>query len=134
MRVFVIDVNAGTYYTDDIQDDIKTYYQIIGCQLIDIAELQIEDRTFDVICDDEGMFAKNGARPSVVDAKSNVKMVGSLIFCHGDSNDDEVGLNDGDAVVLNKYMVRVAAEEPNEKDSRPKTWYLLKYPLKEEDG
>ena len=95
-------------------------------------ELRIEDRTFDVICDDEGMFAKNGARPSVVDAKSSVKMVGSLIFCHGDSNGDEVGINDGDAAVLNKYMVRVVAEEPNEKDSRPKIWYLLKYQFENE--
>ena len=25
VRVFVIDVNSGTYYTDDIRDDIKVY-------------------------------------------------------------------------------------------------------------
>jgi len=132
VRVFVIDVNSGTYYTDDIRDDIKVYYKIIGCELIDIAEVQIEDRIFDVICDDEGMYVKNGARPSVVDAKSNVKMVGTLMFCHGDSNGDEIGLNDGDATVLNKYMVRVVAEELDEKDPRPKAWYLLKYPFTNE--
>ena len=131
MRVFVIDVNAGTYYTDDIKDDLETYYKIIiGCRLIDIAELQIEERVFDVICDDEGLSAEFGARPSVVDMKSEVKMIGSLIFCHANENGDEVGLNDGDAAVLNKYMVRVVAQEPDEKDTRSKTWYLLRYPFK----
>jgi len=105
MRVFVIDVNAGTYYTDDIKDDLETYYKIIGCRLIDIVNLKIEDRVFDVICDDEGLSAEFGARPSVVDMKSGVRMIGSLIFCHANENGDEVGLNDGDAAVLNKYMV-----------------------------
>ena len=105
MRVFVIDVNAGTYYTDDIKDDLETYYKIIGCKLIDIVDLKIEDRVFDVICDDEGLSAEFGARPSVVDMKSGVRMIGSLIFCHANENGDEVGLNDGDAAVLNKYMV-----------------------------
>lgn len=129
MRVFVIDVNAGTYYTDDINDDIKEYYRIIGCRLIDIAELEIDGRLFDVICDDEGLSAEYGARPSVVDEKSEVKMIGSLIFCHSDENGDEVGLNDGDAAILNKYMVRVVPEEPNDKDPRAKVWYLMKYPF-----
>jgi len=129
VRVFVIDVNTGTYYTDDIRDDIRIYYQILDCQIIDITELKIEDRTFDVICDDEGMYVKNGARPSIVDTKSNVKMVGSLIFCHGDDNGEEIGLNDGDAAILNKYMVKVVTEKQSENDQRSKTWYLLKYPF-----
>ena len=54
---------------------------------------------------------------------------GLLIFCHANENGDEVGLNDGDAAVLNKYMVRVVAQEPDEKDTRSKTWYLLRYPF-----
>lgn len=55
---------------------------------------------------------------------------GLLIFCHANEEGDEVGLNDGDAAVLNKYMVRVVAQEPDEKDTRSKTWYLLRYPFK----
>ena len=131
MRVFVIDVNAGTYYTDDIQDDIKSYYKIIDCQLIDIAELEIDNTTFDVIYDDEGMFVKNGARPSVVDKNDNVKMVGTVIFCHANKNGDEIGLNDGDAATLNKYMLRVVPDHLDKNDSRAKTWYVMKYSFKD---
>ena len=131
MRVFVIDVNAGTYYTDDIQDDIKSYYKIIDCQLIDIAELEIDNTTFDVIYDDEGMFVKNGARPSVVDKNDNVRMVGTVIFCYFNKNGDEIGLNDGDAATLNKYMLRVVPDHLDKNDSRAKTWYVMKYSFKD---
>lgn len=106
MRVFVIDVNAGTYYTDDIQDDLETYYKIIGCRTIEISCLEIENRTFDVICDDEGLFNEHGARPSVVDLESHPRMVGSLIFCHTDENGDETDLIDGDAAALNNLSFK----------------------------
>lgn len=92
MRVFVVDVNTGTYYTDDIEPKLEDYYRIIGCKLIDIIEVSVSGRRFDIIADDEGLFVPHGARPSVFTRDDQIVAVGTVIFCHCDESKNETGL------------------------------------------
>ena len=127
MRVFVVDVNVGTYYTDDIEPKLEDYYRVIGCELVDIIEVSVGGKQFDLIADDEGMFVPHGARPSVFTNGDQIVSVGTVIFCHCDKNGNETGLNDGDAALLAQSIVKIEADGENEKgDDRNPRWYAVR--------
>ena len=42
-----------------VEDDLKTYHELIDCDIIDIVSLKIGDEYYDFIVDDEGFFKKD---------------------------------------------------------------------------
>lgn len=42
-----------------IDDDLQVFYDIIGCECIDIVKRKIGDNYYNIICDDEGLFVEN---------------------------------------------------------------------------
>ena len=41
-----------------IDDDLQVFYDIIGCECIDIVKRKIGDNYYNIICDDEGLFVE----------------------------------------------------------------------------
>lgn len=69
----------------DINPDLDTYYDIIGCRCIDIVNYPIAGKRYDIICDDEGLFNPDPI-VTAIDKEGRPLLVGSLIIC---SHDDE---------------------------------------------
>lgn len=47
------------FKTTTIDDDLQVFYDIIGCECIDIVKRKIGDNYYNIICDDEGLFVEN---------------------------------------------------------------------------
>lgn len=129
IKIFFIDINKGTFGTDEIEDNNEVFYKMIGCRMIDITNVEVDHIIYDVICDDEGLYEEKGPMPSVVDRNGKVLLVGTLIFCHNDGNGNLTGLNDGEAKLLSKYMEKVRALRKKEEDNRPDEWYVMRLPF-----
>jgi len=78
MRVVFINPERRAAEVLDIRDELSEFYRLIGCDCIDIVSRSIGGVEFDIICDDEGLFAES-PRISAVDRLGNVMLVGSLI-------------------------------------------------------
>lgn len=59
---------------------LEDYYELIGCNLIDIVTRKIGRKYYDVICDDEGLL-QDDPLISAIDDIGRVMFVGKLIVC-----------------------------------------------------
>lgn len=77
-----------------IAPNLEAYYDVLGCQTIDIQERTIEGKAFDIICDDEAFLYEEPAVVSVRSkSDSRYNLVNSVIICRCE-NGEEVGLTD----------------------------------------
>ena len=111
MRGFLVDVKTGEARAVETQTGngaLADYYRLIGCKTIDITSRSIGGKEFDIICDDEGLYAEGGAIVSALDSKYRPALVGSLIVCNYDENTGEnTSLTDEDIAHLQRHMVTV---------------------------
>ena len=61
-------------------EDLKDYYELIGCRVVDIVTRKIGRKFYEIICDDEGTFVDDPLI-SAIDDLGRVMLVGNLIIC-----------------------------------------------------
>jgi len=88
MRGYLIDVQNDEHRVVEIadKDHLGQFYDLIGCECIDIVTRKIGGKYFDVIVDDEGLFVQNPIC-SAYDSKHNPMLVGNIVIL-GVANDD----------------------------------------------
>lgn len=94
MKVIYLNVNANQPpQILDIEDRLQLYFDLIECDTLNIVQRKIGDRTFLIICDDEGVL-KMPEKISAISSKGRIQFVGNLIIC------SDVVTEDGDLVGL----------------------------------
>lgn len=86
LDVIVFDVNERVFGRKQIEDQLIVFYELIGCRAVDIVTRSIGGKYYDIVCDDEGLFAESPV-VSAVDDDGSVMFVGNLIIC-GMANDE----------------------------------------------
>lgn len=66
---------------------LDDYYKYIGCRCIDIIRRKIGTRYFEIIVDDEGLFAEEPI-VSAIDTDFNQVLVGNLLIAGGEVTED----------------------------------------------
>ena len=119
LRMLLIDVQHGEAKIVRIKDDLDEFYRLIDCNTIDIVRRSIGGRTFEIICDDNGLF-RSDCRTSAMDRHMNQQFVGNLLICRYGGNGELAGLTTSDVAHLAKYLRAVRKlHDPNE------TWPVL---------
>ena len=98
MKAFIINPNAGIkdmIQAKEIQNNLDTYYDIIGCRCIDIVHYPIGGKHYDIIVDDEGLL-KGAPIVTAVDKNGHPLLVGALIITNYDGEGNETDLEPGD--------------------------------------
>ena len=87
MKAYLIDTEAKEARVVEIDDSnhLTEYYKHLNCYLIDITRRQVGGRYFDIIVDDEGLFADNPI-VSAIDSQGEPALVGNLLFCNHDGH------------------------------------------------
>lgn len=95
MQVFIIKA-GGFPQIKDIEKSLDSYYKEIGCDMIDIVSRKIGGIWYDIIVDDEGLL-KADPIVTAVEPNGSPALVGNLIICRFDGEDDVTDLKPGDA-------------------------------------
>jgi len=101
MQMLLLDIDDGLKVLD-IKDELSEYYKYLKCSTIDITMRQIEGRWFDIICDDEGLFAENPVATAIYSNDLSQALVGNLIFAHHDAEGNMTALSDEDVEIIKK--------------------------------
>lgn len=97
-----------------IEKTLDSYYELLGCDSIDITEITIDGKCFDVICDDEALL-KSEAIVSAVSVYGDPMMCGNLFVVKFDGVDDVTDLTDDEAEFVLQRIVklpRLDSEKP----------------------
>lgn len=78
-----------------IENDIHEYHRLLDCELFDITSVRVNGVCYDVFCDDEGLF-KSNPKPSIVDIKGKVRVVGKCFFAGHDEEGNTISLEGKD--------------------------------------
>ena len=103
MKTILLNVYEDTADVIEIADNINAFYKKLGCDLIDIVPRKIGRRWFDVMCDDEGLYAPE-PKISAIDNLGNTMFVGNLMFFRHDNEGNLKGLSESD---LNYILDRI---------------------------
>ena len=88
----------------DIEDNLKVFYELIGCQYVDIVRRKIGDKQYDVICDDEGLF-KEHPIISAVDNTYKPMFVGNLIISKSNDEGELIDLSENDIKQILRHTI-----------------------------
>lgn len=104
MKAYLINTEAKEARVVEIDDSnhLTEYYKHLNCYLIDITRRQVGGRYFDIIVDDEGLFADNPI-VSAIDSQGEPALVGNLLFCNHDGQGGETSLSDQDIALLQEF-------------------------------
>lgn len=100
LLIDVINGNVDVVNTSGLSD----YYEYLNCDCIDITRRRVEDRYFEIICDDCGLL-KSDSIVSALDNSHNVMLVGNLLIAGGDVIDgDLTSITDDDVKIIKKHI------------------------------
>lgn len=70
----------GLQFVEVEEEKLDDYYKLLDCNCIDIVDRRIGDRSFSIVCDDEGLCKEN---PTISAVNKNGKpmLVGNLFIC-----------------------------------------------------
>lgn len=114
MRSFLLDVNEGIFRELDVNNKLEEFYELLGCNYIDIVQRNIDGRVFDIVCDDEGLL-KSHPVVSAIDSDHKPMLVGSLLFFHSNSRTGNLtGISADDCDHLRKHIAWFFAGSPTD--------------------
>ena len=106
MKSILLDTNTKEVKIVDPQG-LQDYYDMIGCNCIDIVTRKIGRNYYDIICDDNGLL-NDDPLISAIDDLGRVMLVGSLIICGlADSEGELTDLSDNDIRYIKKRITRL---------------------------
>ena len=86
----------------DEADTLNEYYHVLGCQCIDMVSIDVDGYSYDVVCDDEGLF-RAPMVPTLYISEEQV-LFGNLAFVKIDEEGYTVGLDKEDIERLLRYI------------------------------
>ena len=86
----------------DEADTLNEYYRLLGCQCIDMVPIDVDGYSYDVVCDDEGLF-REPMVPTLYISEEQV-LFGSIAFVKIDEEGYTVGLDKEDIERLLRYI------------------------------
>lgn len=110
MKAVIIRTN-GQAMVKDITPTLDSYYEIIGCECIDIVTRDIGGKIFDIVCDDDGLF-RDDATITAVDSSYHAMLVGNLIICHHDAEGHLTGLDEDDVRHIGMHLMTAIDDNP----------------------
>lgn len=109
IKAYYIDPRNDIAEAREITPELSTYYDMLHCDTIDIVNrgLTNTDRRFDIICDDNGLYADD-VRISAIDDCGSPMLVGALLVVgEADEDGNETSLDDYDFCWLERYTNHV---------------------------
>jgi hypothetical protein len=91
------------------EDTLENIYGLLSVDLIDVTERQIGNFTYDIVCDDEGLFVEEYL-PSAYDSKCQPQLVGNLLLVNHDEEGNFASLTDEQIKDLQKQMFTCVTE------------------------
>ena len=85
-----------------IKPDLETYYDLLNCATIDIVNIYIGGKVYEVICDDEGLY-KSPLHFSVITKSMHPLIVGKVLVCNSEDG-KEKSLNISDVIHLTRAL------------------------------
>ena len=103
---------TGIYLAEDgvantvvIEDELKTYYDLLGCDCIDIVSRKVGDKWYDFVCDDEGILKD---KPITIVSRDGDEwrgeIVGSVFICLNDGEGNLKSLETNDVINLMEHL------------------------------
>lgn len=84
-------------------EKLKEYYRLLDCRYIDICEVEINGKYFDLIVDDEGMLPERPI-PTFYVEKDKAVLYGNILFAHCNEDGEIIGLEDSELPMLANYV------------------------------
>ena len=117
-----VDSKKGTVKEIDLDEDkLEDFYEALNCSTIDIVQRMINDRPFDIVCDDEALL-KSEPNPSAVRKDGKIMLFGNLFICNH-YKEHLTSLSKEDCKFILSNVVVVSASKPH--GSEVKTQPLL---------
>ena len=82
IKAILVDVQNETSRVVEFEDKLENFYELLQCECIDIVSRRIGRKTFDIVCDDEGLYTQ--PKISAIDDFGRTMLVGNLLICKHD--------------------------------------------------
>jgi hypothetical protein len=86
----------------DESDTLSEYYELLDCGQIDMVTISADGHSYDVVCDDEGLF-RQPLVPTLYVSEEQV-LFGDLAFVKIDEEGKSIGLEKEDITRLLRYI------------------------------
>ena len=88
-------------------NSLQDYYDLIGCNLIEIVNRKIGRKRFEIVCDEEGTFVSE-PKISAIDNWGAPMFVGSLLICGQTDEEGELtDLSTNDIDYIQKRIIEM---------------------------
>lgn len=106
MRTILIDVENEKAEVLDVDANLQTWYKHLNCNLIDMVTRKIGDRSYVIVCDDEGLLTE-APKISAVDEFGSAMLVGNLMIYREGKERDVAALTIDDCCYISKRVKMV---------------------------
>lgn len=115
---YYIDPQTQTAKAVEIDPDLDTYYEMLHCRCIDIANRRIGRKRYDIIVDDEGLLIDDPLI-SAIGCMGNPMLVGALLIVNHDEEGAMTSLTSNDLAYIARNITHMGTRK------HPEGWPML---------
>ena len=105
-----------------VKPELEEYYQLLQCHTIDMPMRNIGGKSFQIICDDEGLL-KSDYRVSAFGKSTHEPMLaGNILICQYDGKEDVVGLTEEETIFVMNHVRKLKISY----NGCPESWQIIK--------
>ena len=87
LTAVVIDTQKNTIDVREVKDDIHEFYEVLNCDIFDIARRKIGGKPYDILCDDMGRYIEKPVVSAVNPFFLQDYLVGNLMIVNHKGED-----------------------------------------------
>ena len=110
IKTILIDVKNSKFDVLNIENTLDEFYRLIDCSCIDIVRRKIGRKWFDIICDDEGLFAES-PKISAINNWGRPMLVGNLLITKTGEEGETIGLNSNEISYIKKRIIPMSTRK-----------------------
>jgi len=115
---YYIDPQTQTAKAVEIDPDLDTYYEMLHCRCIDIANRRIGRKRYDIIVDDEGLLIGDPLI-SAIGCMGNPMLAGALLIVNHDEEGAMTSLTSNDLAYIARNITHMGTRK------HPEGWPML---------
>lgn len=108
MLAYYLNPKTDTFGGEPILDDLKCFYDMLDCELVEMHDYKLGDKWFNFIMDEEGLF-KDDLRIGACDENMEFPIIGSVLITGEPDDEGELTtLTQEDVEYINQFIKPIA--------------------------
>lgn len=111
LKTILLDVENGIVKEVEVENELHAFYKMLNVDMIEFTYPKVGKKEYTIMCDEEGLL-KADPKPSAINERGQVQLVGNLMFFNDSPDGDLKSLSEKDIKEIKENIIMYGGTMP----------------------